>query len=309
MPGKKIHVIPYTDQPKLFWDRLFKTFSPYIKEVYFPMQSEDIGSGRPLQPVKHLSGFIENDAIPKSILINPIVFPHPIVEKAGEILKYLKGMIPRYNIVGVSVVNLSLAKIIKEEFPAIEVTASTLMDVFTIQQVLILNHSVDVIVPSSRIIRDLRRLHEIRASFIGKIRLLVNESCLPSCLYRTQHFFEMADFTNRHPESLCNDLLSQFPWMRLTGSWVLPQHLRFFEGIYDELKFAGRATLRNPQDYFDVLGNYFLLNEISTMKIGGGPASIPYDIRITDEFYEFSLHCDKKCDTCSVCRDYWQANT
>jgi hypothetical protein len=309
MTDNKIHVIPYIDQPKLFWDRLFGGYSSYIKEVYFPMQSDIIGSGRPVQPTEHLLKFIENDTIPKSVLINPIVLPRPIDDIAEEILHYLKGLISRHNIIGVSVANLSLARLIKAEFPKIEITASTLMDIFTVQQVLMLDRSVDVIVPSSRIIRDIMRLQELRASFKGKIRLLVNESCLPDCLYRTQHFFEMSDFTNKHPESLCNKLLNQFPWMTLTGSWILPQHLHFFDGIYDELKFAGRVTLKNSNDYIEVLENYFFRRKINNNKIGGGPASIPDDISITDAFYEHTLHCNKKCDECTVCREYWKANT
>jgi hypothetical protein len=307
--AEKIHVIPYIDQPGPFWDNLFNNYSSFIKEVYFPVQSDFIGTGRPVQPAKYLNDFLRNDAIPKSILINPVILPRPVNEIKEVILEYLTDMVENYNIVGVSVVNPSLAGIIKSEFPSLEITASTLMDISTVQQVIMLRANVDAIVPSGRIIRDIGQMQEIRASFHGKIRLLVNESCLPSCLYRTQHFYEMSDFSNKHPESLCIDQLARFPWMRLTGSWILPQHLHFFDGLYDEIKLAGRVTLSNPADYLEIMENYFLKRTIGIKKIGGGPASIPYGINITNEFYEHTLHCNKNCDECSICMDYWIANT
>ena len=308
MAEEKKYIIPYIDQPSDFWDRLFTTYQKYIKEVYFPAQIKNIGSGRPLQPSLHIQKFIENDAVPKSVLINPIILPASIDKIGDIILKYLHEIIPRYHIVGVSVVNLDLAKIIRLEFPAIQIIASTLMDISSGQQVLMIKDHVSVIVPSGRVSRDLKRLKEIRFCFHGKIRLIVNESCIPNCLYRTQHFFEMADPSNNHPESLCDDLLKQFPWMRLTGSWVLPQHLHFFDGLYDEIKIDGRVTLRNPQNYIEVLDSYIFRKKLNILKLGGGPASVTDGIEITDEFYSYTLHCNKNCSDCTVCQDYWNEN-
>ena len=300
--------IPYIDQPVAFWDKLINEFSSHIKEVYFPLQSDTIGSGRPIQPSKYYQQFLENDSIPKSVLVNPVVLPRPLNELRNEILRSIEHLVNRRKIKGVSVANLALAKIIKQEFPGLEITASSLMDIFSAQQVFILNGIVDVIVPSGRIVRDIKKLNEVRRSFKGRIRLLVNESCLPSCLFRTQHFFEMADRNNSHPESLCDEVLDKTPWLRLTGSWILPQHLYFFYGLYDELKLAGRVSLRNPDDYFEVLESYITLRSLKENKIGGGPASIPQNIYISDDFYKYTLYCDKNCNHCSVCKDYWYAN-
>lgn len=306
---ERIFAIPYTDQPGAFWSRLFANYSRYIKEVYFPVAGNRIGTGRPVQPSVHLTEFLENDYIPKAVLINPVILPRPVEEIAGEVIGYLRMYLSRYNITGVSLANLTLAGIVREEFPALEITASTLMEISTVQQVLMLGNMVNILVPSGKIIRDLKRLKEIRQAFPGRIRLIVNESCLPGCPHRTQHFFEMADFSNNCPRSLCDQILAQFPWMRLTGSWVLPHHLHFFEGLYDELKIAGRVTLRNPADYLEVLESYFFRKKQTLNKIGGGPAFIPEKIKISDEFYEYTLNCDKNCAKCTVCNEYWNSNT
>jgi hypothetical protein len=276
--------------------------------VYFPIQKGITGTGRPVQSDQHLTSFLENDRIPKSVLINPVVLTRPVELLLEEIKLYLDRLISRYNIVGVTVVNLSVAEMIKSEFPMLEITASTLMDINNAQQLVYLNGKIDVIVPSSKILRDIGKLRSLRSAFKGRIRLLVNESCLPLCLFRTQHFYEMADFSNGHPESLCNRLLDQHPWMRLTGSWILPQHLHFFEDLYDEIKLAGRVTLRNPQDYFHVIEKYFSRKKLNENKIGGGPASIPDQIIITDDFYRNTLYCDKNCSQCTYCEEYWRSN-
>jgi hypothetical protein len=112
---------------------------------------------------------------------------------------------------------------------------------------------------------------------------MVNEACLGGCPYRTQHFFERGH-GDWFPESLCGPLLEVQPWLRLTGAWILPQHLRFYEGVYDRLKLAGRVTLQDPQKYVAVLGAYVNRRSMTPDAIGGGPASVLQAATISDEF-------------------------
>jgi hypothetical protein len=151
--------------------------------------------------------------------------------------------------------------------------------------------------------RDLRALRALRAAFPGTIRLIANEGCIPGCPYRTQHFYEMTACPTG-PQSLCNDLLEEAPWMRLTGSWVLPQHLHLFRGVCDEWKLSGRVTLRDAATYLRVAGAYIHGRPLAPHQIGGGPASILEPIEITEEFYNRTLHCRRNCHQCGVCREY-----
>lgn len=163
----------------------------------------------------------------------------------------------------------------------------------------------DVIVPSSRIMRQLKKLYILKKSFNGKIRLIVNEGCLPGCPYRIQHFYEMGNEVP-YPKTLCQSIFKEKPWLRLTGSWVLPQHIHFYDGYYDELKLSGRVTLQNKDIYKNVLYSYIFRKELFPQQIGGGPACIHIkEFPITEQFYKYTLYCNHKCHSCTYCQDYF----
>jgi hypothetical protein len=291
-----------------FWERLYDSYGAYIKEVYFPILNSQIGTGRPRQPSRHLKQFLESGLFPVSLLVNPVVLPLPVEEIARIISDEIEGYLKKCRLTGVTLANLSLAKILKLRFPDLNLTASALMEISGDQQLVMLGSVFDTIVPSNSIIRDIRSLTSIRTNFSGKIRLMVNESCLSSCVFRTQHFFEMSIPEILYPHSLCNDLLDQKPWLRLTGGWVLPQHLHMFNGLYDEIKLAGRVSLQDPDRYIRVLDSYLFERELSPHEIGGGPASVNYPLSIGDGFYSHTLFCNKICSKCSFCEDYWNLN-
>jgi collagenase-like PrtC family protease len=210
-----------------------------------------------------------------------------------------------YGVMHVTVSSLTLAKTIRKAFPQLHIAASTLMGISTPMQALMAQDCVDAIIPDTRILRDLGALKRLRQAFGGEMRLIVNEACLPGCLYRVQHFYEMA-YSKYHPQSLCRSTLTELPWLRLTGAWVLPQHLKFYDGLYDRLKLAGRVTLRDPSRYRAVLEAYVKRQPLTPRDIGGGPASPLEAIDVSDEWFEHTLHCDKMCSDCTVCQTYNQ---
>ena len=138
---------------------------------------------------------------------------------------------------------------------------------------------------------------------------MVNESCLTSCVLRTQHFYEMSNPDIAYPGSLCKNLLDQKPWLRLTGGWILPQHLFLFNGLYDEIKLSGRVSLQQPDLYFKVFDSFLHEKKLLPNEIGGGPASVNLPVDIGVEFYKYTLECKKNCATCSICADYWNVKT
>jgi len=301
-------VIPYIDQPPEFWEAIEADYGERIQSVYFPLPGTLTGSGRPPQSDRYLSSFLKVSNINKSLIINPVVLPDKIENIGIKILKDTEKLIHSYEINDITLANASLAKMIRKEFPGIALTASVLMDIHEPAQLLMIDGLFDKIVPSGRILRNIDALKKIREGFRGKIRLIVNESCLPGCIYRTQHFYEMGSPGIGYPESLCHDMLSLKPWLRLTGGWILPQFLGFYNDLFDELKLAGRVTLRDPQKYKSVLSAY--LNRIDKMpdEIGGGPASPSEPIHISRYFFEHTLFCDHNCMNCSYCKDYWDKN-
>jgi collagenase-like PrtC family protease len=234
------------------------------------------------------------------------VLPSPVEESAPAILAELVNLRDLYGIHAATVADVNLANRIREALPSFELTASTLLDVATPIQAVMLANVFDVLVPSSRVLRDRTALAALRQAFPGRIRLIVNEGCLPGCPFRTQHFFEM-QARLQHPRSLCTQLLNRRPWLRLTGSWVLPHHLHLYEGLFDELKLDGRATLHHAHDYLRVLRAYVSRSPLRPDEIGAGPASVEAPMEIDEDFFRATLECHRQCHGCSACADYYQA--
>lgn len=306
LPGRPQWAVPYIDQPASFWEEIAQRYGKDIREVYLPLPGSVVGSGRPVQPDSRVEEFLAHAPLDWSVLINPIVLPKTVEELAPDVISALKRLIDKKGFQGVTVSNLDLAKKIRAALPEISITASVLMDVFNPNQVFMLDGACDCLVPASRIMRNIPALSALRQAFTGRIRLIVNEACLPHCPFRMQHFFEMNDASIENPGSLCNSLLEQYQWMRLTGAWVLPQHLHLYDGTYDELKLAGRTTLQNPGRYFQVLDAYINRRPLAPDLIGGGPASVIESMKIDEEFFKKTLYCDRQCHNCTLCRDYYE---
>ena len=296
-------VIPYVDQPPAFWERIEQDFGRQIREVYFPLPAEVLGSGRPPQPSAHLETFLRHSRLGRAVLVNPITLPRPAGEVAPAVIEALRRLMGEYGVTSATVSNLLLAARIREALPELPLVASILMDISHPNQALMLKGICETLVPSGRVMRDLPALEALRAAFAGRIRLIVNEACLPGCLYRVQHFQEMCSGLP-NPGSLCDELLEREPWMRLTGAWVLPQHLHLLQGVVDDWKLAGRVTLREAPTYRKVQGAYIRRTPLGPSEIGGGPASPLGPVEIDEAFYAHTLRCGRRCHECNVCREY-----
>lgn len=297
--------IPYTDQDPGFWEEIAERFDPHIREVYFPVPTGVIASGRSRQPEAFMEVFLRRTSLPKSVLVNPIVLARPIEETGPYVVEILKQLYNEYGVNRVTVTHPTLARLIKNTLPMFKITASVLMGIATPLQAIMVQDYVDVIVPDSRIVRDGRSLTQLRQAFSGEIRLIVNEACLPGCPYRTQHFFEMG-YGDFFPQSLCQQTLDEQPWLRLTGAWILPHHLSYYTGLCDSFKLAGRVTLRDRARYLNVLNAYINNQPLGPADIGGGPASVLVRVDISAKWFEYTLYCDKNCHICSVCKNYYQ---
>jgi hypothetical protein len=301
----KTWIIPYIDQPPAFWEQVADRFGEQIRSVYFPMPREIVASGRPPQPGSFSESFLRCP-LPKTVLVNPIVLPQAAEQMAPAIIVALKRLSADYGLGSVTLANATLARMIKEALPEFRVGASILMGISTPAQALVVQEFVDSIVLDSRLLRDLSGLKRMRRAYAGEICLIVNEACLPGCVYRTQHFYEMG-YSEHAPQSLCQQTLEEMPWLRLTGAWVLPQHLHYYDGLYDSLKLAGRVTLRDPARYLQVLEAYLERKNALPHEIGGGPASPLAPLQISDEFFKHVLDCDKNCLICSACHAYYES--
>jgi hypothetical protein len=296
--------IPYIDQPLSFWQKLNDEFGDWIKEVYLPLPIDIISSGEPVQPDKYKTAFLKSNLLRISALLNPMILSKPVEDVTPQVIEVLKKWQDEYNLASATVANLTLAMRVHESIPELSLTASCLMQISRPNQVEMINGIFNYLVPSPLIVRDIKSLKALKEAFRGKIRILVNECCLPGCPYRPQHFFEMG-CNHPYPLSLCNELLDIHPWMRLTGGWILPQHLHLFDHLCDEYKLGGRVTLRNPDDYYRVFSSYLNRKKLLPNEIGGGPGMVRLPIEISESYYKKTLHCRQQCHTCTVCQDYF----
>ena len=308
VPSSPKWAIPYIDQPIEFWQDLAVRFGSSIAEVYFPWPEILIGSGRSPLPRDHLASFLRDSPFPRALLLNPVVLPEPVGPLAPRVVSAVRRLDDQFGLASVTVTDLLLGRAIRQALPHLSITASVLADIHQPYQLLALDGICDTLVVASRSLRDLPALQALRLAFPGRLRLIVNEGCLPGCPYRSQHFYEMAAGFPL-PRSLCQSLLDQHPWLRLTGAWVLPQHLHLYDGLYDDLKLAGRVTLADPEKYRRVLGAYVRREPLGPHEIGGGPAAPLQPLEIPEAFFAHTLSCGKRCDRCDICRTYYDRCT
>ncbi|MDR1728323.1 MAG: radical SAM protein [Acidobacteriota bacterium] len=295
--------IPYIDQPAEFWEGLVAEHGAALREAYFPIGLEGVGSGRPLQPGRHLEGVLRSGVLPMAVLVNPVVLPRPLREIGGRILDEVRRLHDEYGVRNLTVGDVRLAERIKASLPDVRLAASCLQEVAEPAQARLLGGLFDVLVPSTRLLRHPGRLAALRASFGGRLRLIVNEGCLDPCFDRKQHFFEMAGAAGGGaPRSLCEPRLAREPWLRLTGGWILPQHLHLLDAVADQYKLAGRVTLGDPARYRKVLRAYVRRLALWPHEIGGGPASVLARQPVPLEHFQVMASCDHLCADCGYCR-------
>ena len=293
--------IPYIDQPLDFWKSIAEEFGDAISEVYFPIPVEGVGSGRPLLPDKHLRALLQARILPMAVLVNPVVLPRHLDEIASPVIEELRRLHFECGAKSATLADVRLARLVRENIPELSLTGSCLLEVAEAAQARQMSDVFDALVPATRTVRMPARLAEIRQAFGKRLRIMVNEGCLPVCPERRQHFFEMAHVEGV-PASLCANRLEAKPWLRLTGAWILPQHLSALDPVADEYKLAGRATLTDPEQYRRVLAAYVHRTALWPDDIGSGPASALSQIPVSRALFDRLLDCGQICDDCAICR-------
>jgi hypothetical protein len=297
----KTWAIPFVNLPVDFWRSLVADYGCAIREVYFPIDLAGVGSGRPPQPQQHLRSLLEARIVPMSVLVNPMVLPQPLEVIGPRISDELLKLYEMHGVASATLSDVRLAELVRRRVPAMRLAASCLLEITEPGQARALRGLFDVLVPATRVVRLPDRIAALREAFGGPVRLLVNEGCLTGCLDRKQHFYEMA-LGGGSLRSLCNERLNREPWLRLTGAWILPQHLAQYDRMADEYKLAGRATLGQAEHYRKVLKAYVRRTALWPHEIGGGPASVLKRWSVPAAHFQQLLRCNHVCGDCTICR-------
>jgi hypothetical protein len=292
--------LPYLDQPKAFWRDAVDRLGDRLHEVYFPLPRDVFGSGRPVLPHEHLLDFLEADDVPKAVLLNAVTLDEPYAATVDRLWPFLERLTSSFRIDGATVQDPRLLEDLSRSFPALLRCASTLMEIAAPVDLAPVIGFADVVTPASWVVRDYATLATLRSAFDGRIKLLVNEGCLVRCPWRRAHFTQM-NSSMAEPPTLCGDALEKQPWLRLTGAWILPQHLHLLDGLFDIVKIAGRGTIHTADDWLDIAHAYLDRTPLTPDRIGVGPSGPDRGWTIETGFYEATQHCDKRCETCTVC--------
>ncbi len=307
-------------------------FRDHIAEMYFPWL--DMPSGR--SPLATRRGYTDWTAqarleeelrtvrgmgVKLDLLLNANCYGGEAVSQAlagriCSIAAHLEEAVRGLDIV--TTTSPFAAHVLKENFPHIERRASVNMRIGEVKGMEYLADLFDSFYIRREYNRDFDRIRELKAWADAngkKLLMLANSGCMNFCSGQTfhdnlvAHEAEVAETCNLPgflPHTCWRYL--QDPAHRvsvLQNSWVRPEDLHRYEGLFDTVKLATRMH-RLPGLVIGayVRGRYYG-NLLDLCEPGFGPAFVPYVIdnsAFPADFFDHVTACDKRCHECGYCQ-------
>lgn len=316
------------DEPMV---EIIADYAEHIAEVYFPWA--DLPSGR--APLASRRGYtdwtaqreLERDLVRLrelgmrlDLLFNAACYGGRAISEWLEnqvrsVLEYMEAGVGGADIV--TTTSPFVARTVKRYFPEVEVRASVNMRIGTIKGMQYLADVFDSYHVQREHNRDLPYLRELKAwaDAAGKrLIMLANSGCMIHCSGQSFHdnmvaheaeIDECRNVTEWNAHT-CWRLL-QDPANRvcvLQNTWVRPEDLHHYEGLFDVVKLATRMHAR-PRAVIDAYVNRrFRGNLLDLMEPGFGPAFAPSVIdntRFPEDWFERTSTCDRRCHACAYC--------
>lgn len=223
---------------------------------------------------------------------------------------------------GVDVVTTTspmIAHTVKKHFPHIEVRASVNMKIGTVKGMEYLADLFDSFYVQREYNRDLAHLRRLKAwaDAHGKgLLMLANSGCLSHCSGQTFHdntvaheaeICEMENLTDFNPYVCRRVLQNPDNWpMLLQNTWVRPEDIHHYEGLFDTVKLATRMHALPGMVIDAYVRRSFVGNTLDLFEPGVGRLLAPYVIdnqAFPENWFEKTSGCDKLCDRCNYCKD------
>jgi collagenase-like PrtC family protease len=219
----------------------------------------------------------------------------------------------------VTVANPVYLREIRSRFPDLEICASVLADIDSVQRALIFRRlGADVITPDVSINRNLRLLEDIKAATGARLKLMVNEGCLYRCPFRKFHFnyisHKSSELGEVEPDVFfgnCGEVIRNDNSQILKSGWVRPEDARKYEGITAFFKIVGRArprsmVVRTVRAYLSESWDGDLLDIVSSslnrFALDHG-AYLDNKSLGRNHFFDKVTSCDMDCRRCGFCED------
>ena len=233
-----------------------------------------------------------------------------------SVIEYLDAEVGGVDII--TTTSLAVAHVMKKHFPAIEVRASVNMRIGTVKGMEYLSDLFDSFHVQRDYNRDLEHLRTLKkwADEKGKkLIMLANSGCFSFCSGQTFHdnmvaheheICEVANMKDFLPYVCWRALKSKENWhMLLQNTWVRPEDIHNYEGLFDTVKLATRMHGLPAMVIGAYVRGYHVGNTLDLFEPGFGTALAPYIIDNTafpKDWFERTAKCDKSCHNCNYCK-------
>jgi collagenase-like PrtC family protease len=323
--------IPYDGKPESL-EKIFALQglgSNTVKEVYIAGPQELSAAARimPKISLDEFTGIVDKihaAGIRVNMLLNSVCegsgWYQPEVMTSR--INYVRLMHEEHGVETVTIANPIYIKEVKKEIPGIEICASVLAAIDTVQRAIYFREiGADIIIPNSNINRDLDVLKEIKLQTGAELKLMVNQGCLYECPFERFHAGYVSHKSvekNGDKGSAemvkiffqnCSRLANEKREYVFRSPWIRPEDLRKYGEITSGFKIVGRSNPRwemisraYMQESWD--GNLPELMDAS-VRYFAAKNSVYIDNKSLDkyDFFEKVTSCGYKCGDCSYCKE------
>ncbi|NLS79312.1 MAG: hypothetical protein GXY76_18845 [Chloroflexi bacterium] len=310
---------------------LLSDYREHIAEVYFPWMG--MASGR--SPLSVRRGYanwtaqeqLEDDlraframGMELDLLFNANCYGGRAISlhlqnEIASILEHLQAVVGGVDII--TTTSPAVAHMVKEHFPEVRVRASVNMRIGTIKGMQYVADLFDAFHVQREHNRDLDYLRELKAwaDEHGKtLTMLANSGCMNHCSGQSfhdnlvAHEAEIAETRNIEgwiPHACWRYLRDPANWPSiLQNSWVRPEDLHHYEGIFSVVKLATRMHQRPRMVLEAYTKRRYHGNLLDLMEPGYSPALAPRIMNndaFPEEWFERTSRCDRRCYRCDYC--------
>jgi collagenase-like PrtC family protease len=300
--------LPYNHDPALL--SAIERLAPAVGDVYFAANPQIVGSGRHrvagarpsrfVDDVRELTAKLRPLGIKANVLVNPNCLGDAYTNQR-PVLSHLAEL-QAAGVAMVTVTDLNLAVLIRRHLPELEISASTTALINSAVKAMLWRDLCDVddICPDRDVNKRPAVLRAIRrAAPRARIRLLVNDHCLPDCALRMGCMNAIAHSSPTWPQNYlkwCLGVKEEQPWVIYSNSMLVPDNLRFYEerGLVDVVKIQGRQA---DTKYIVALAEHYLGDSRTYDPLDeadGNALEEPAGV------FETVSRCARNCNECNI---------
>jgi collagenase-like PrtC family protease len=301
--------LPYNHDPQLI--EALGHLAGAIEELYFAANPKIVASGRHrldavssrefIRDVESLVARLAPLQIRANVLVNPACLGGGYTDPL-TILQHLAEL-HEAGVTMVTLTDLNLATLVRRHLPELRISASTTALINSAVKAILWRDlcGVDDICPDRDVNKRPAILRAIRrAAPEARIRLLVNDHCLPDCALRMQCMNSIAHNSPTWPQNFlkwCSTIKRDQPWVIYSNSMLVPANLDYYEsrGLIDLVKIQGRQA---PTEYIVALAEHYLSESriYDPLDNGSGANALEEPLAV----FETVSRCARNCNDCNI---------